>query len=65
MVAMAAKLWLIEYIRWVREAGSSYRLAMRRQKAFGGMRAWKLHRTIDSLPIWVLIAVSLFGAFIQ
>ena len=65
MIAMTAKLWLIRYISWVRAAGSSYKLAMQRQKAYSGIQAWKLHRAIDSLPIWILIAVLLFGVFIQ
>jgi hypothetical protein len=65
MVAMAAKLWLIRYISWVRLAGSSYDRAMRRQEAYTGIKAWKLHRVIDSLPLWTLIAVFLFGLFVQ
>jgi hypothetical protein len=65
MVAMAAKLWLIRYISWVREPGSSHHRAMLRQSAYSGMNAWKLHRTMDSIPLLTLIPVFLFGIFIQ
>jgi hypothetical protein len=65
MVSVAAKLWLIQYIRWIRLPGSDYHRAMQRQKAYTGMQRWKLHRVIDSLPLLTLVAVFLFGVFIQ
>jgi hypothetical protein len=64
MGAVAAKLWLIRYIAWVREPGSPYQRAMNRQEAFSGLESWKFFRVINSLPIGALISVFLFGAFI-
>jgi len=65
MLSMAAKLWLIRYMSLNRKGGSPYDRAMRRQEAFSGIEAWKLHRAIDSLPLWTLLAVLLFGIFIH
>jgi hypothetical protein len=64
MMAMASKLWLIRYISLVREPGSSYDRAMKRQEAFNGFKSWKFHRVINTLPLLVLLAVFLLGAFI-
>jgi hypothetical protein len=65
IIAMAAKIWLVRYIGWVREPGSEYNRAMKRQEVYTGMQRWKLHRVIDSLPLFTLVAVFLFGLFIQ
>ena len=64
MGAMAAKLWLIRYISWVRSPGSPYDRAMNRQEAFGGLESWKFQRVINSLPLLTLVAVFFFGVFI-
>jgi len=64
MTAMAAKLWLIRYISWVRSPGPPYDRAMKRQEAFSGFESWKFERVINSLPLFALIAVFFFGVFI-
>jgi hypothetical protein len=65
IISTAAKIWLVRYICWVREPGSDHHRAMKRQESYSGMQRWKLHRVIDSLPLWTLVAVFLFGLFIQ
>jgi hypothetical protein len=64
MGAMAAKLWLIRYISWVREPGSPHSRAMNRQEAFSGLKSWKFQSVLNSLPLFALVAVILFGIFI-
>jgi len=65
MFSLTAKLWVVRYMHRVNLPGTSYDRAMRRQEAFSGIDAWKLGMAIDTLPLLVLIAVFLFGLFIQ
>jgi len=64
MAGLCAKLWLVRYMDQVILPGSPYDRAMRRQEAFGGIKAWRLAMLIDTIPILVFIAVFLFALFV-
>ena len=63
--ACAAKLWLIRYNRLIAASGPPYERAMRRHRAYTGLVEWKLEGIIEALPVVIIVAVTLFGLFIQ
>jgi hypothetical protein len=56
MAAMAAKLWLIQYLKLIRSAAPPYDRAMKRQELFSGMESWKFRRVLNTLPLFTLVA---------
>jgi len=64
MIALFAKLWVINYDHQVNSSGSPYKRAMRRQEAYSGVLAWRMKEIINSLPFLLLIAVFMLGVFI-
>ena len=64
VIALFAKLWLINYSSKVNSAGSPYERAMRRQDAYNGALAWRLGAIINALPFLLLLPVFTFGFFI-
>jgi hypothetical protein len=60
--ALIAKLWLIDYRQVVGEPGAAYDRALRRQRAYSGLKAWRLGTVIAALPTLLLISVILFYA---
>jgi hypothetical protein len=64
MIALFAKLWVINYNHQVNSSGSPYERAMKRQDAYNGVLAWKLGQIIDSLPFLLLIGVFMLGIYI-
>jgi hypothetical protein len=65
LLASSAKMWLLRYSRRVASAGTPYERAIRRQETYDGALAWKLKEIIESLPILISMAVTLFGLYIQ
>jgi Family of unknown function (DUF6535) len=66
MVALAAKLWLVNYSRrTIETVGSHYERAIRRQEAYNGVIEWKMVAVINTLPLMLLVALVMFGFFIQ
>jgi hypothetical protein len=66
MVAVTARVWLVRYTYKANSRGpSEYSNAMRRQEAYSGIKAWRLGTIIEALPLLVLVAVFLFGLYIQ
>lgn len=60
--ALIAKLWLIDYRKVVGEPGTAYDRALRRQRAYSGLKAWHFGTVIAALPTLVLLSVILFYA---
>ena len=65
LLAACAKLWLLRYSRRVTSSGTPYERAIRRQEIYDGAVAWRLKEVIESLPLLISIAVTLFGLYIQ
>ena len=68
MLGTAAKFWLIRYTQTVTSSGSfgtPYERAIRRQKTYDGILAWRLKEIIESVPLLVSMAVLLFALYIQ
>ena len=66
MVALAAKLWLVNYSRrTIDTVGSHYERAIGRQEAYNGVIEWKMMAVINTLPLLLLVALVMFGFFIQ
>jgi Family of unknown function (DUF6535) len=66
MVALVAKLWLVDYRhRAFDSVGSPYERAIRRQEAYNGVLAWKMGAMIHALPVMLLVALIMFGFFLQ
>ena len=65
-IATMARIWIIRYGRKLNtpHPGSPRSHAMERQDMYDGSRSWKLGGLIESLPIFILIDVLLFGLFI-
>jgi uncharacterized membrane protein len=64
MIALFAKLWVINYRNQVNSSGSPYKRAMERQEAYSGVLAWRMIQIIDSLPFLLLIAVFMLGVYV-
>ena len=64
-VALAAKLWVISYGERVSSSGTYYERATNRQKAYSGLLVWKMEAAIHSIPLILLIALVVFGFFVQ
>jgi hypothetical protein len=64
VIALMAKLWLVNYSRQASSVGSPYDRAMKRQKAYNGALVWNLGGVINMLPVILLIALYLFGIYI-
>ena len=64
MIALFAKLWVINYRNQVNSSGSPYKQAMERQEAYNGVLAWRMIQIIDSLPFLLLIAVFMLGVYV-
>ena len=62
---MAAELWSAAYGQRAFSGGTLYKEAMKRQEAYGGVLAWKMGTVINSLPPILLLALLMFGFFIQ
>jgi hypothetical protein len=63
--ALIAKLWLIDYRKVVGQPGTAYDRALRRQRAYTGLKAWRFSQVISALPTLVLISVILFYVALQ
>jgi hypothetical protein len=66
--ALLAKLWMIEYQRVVSvvdEPGGAHYQALNRQKIYGGLRAWRFGPILASLPILLLMSLTLFYLALQ
>ena len=64
MIALFAKIWVINYRNQVNSFGSPYKRAMERQEAYNGVVAWRMIQIIDSLPFLLLIAVFMLGVYV-
>jgi hypothetical protein len=64
VIALVAKLWLVNYSRQAFSFGSPYDRAMKRQEAYNGLLAWNMEGLINILPVILLIALYLFGFYI-
>jgi len=64
MIALFAKLWVINYRNQVNSSGSPYKQAMERQEAYNSVLAWRMIQIIDSLPFLLLIAVFMLGVYV-
>jgi len=64
MIALFAKIWVINYRNQVNSSGSPYKRAMERQEAYNGVLAWRMTQIIDSLPFLLLIAVFMLGVYV-
>jgi hypothetical protein len=58
-------MWLVAYGHRAFSDGTLYERAMKRQEAYSGILAWKLGAVINSLPLVLLLALIMFGFFIQ
>lgn len=65
VIALAAKLWLVSYTHDAFSAGSPYERAMKRQEVYNGIIVWRLGAVINTLPVILLIALIMFGFFVQ
>lgn len=65
LLAVFAKMWLLRYSRRLASSGTPYERAIRRQEAYDGAVAWRLKEIIESLPLLIGIAVTLFALYIQ
>ena len=64
MIALFAKIWVINYRDQVNSSGSPYKRALERQEAYNGVLAWRMIQIIDSLPFLLLIAVFMLGVYV-
>jgi hypothetical protein len=64
-LALAAKLWVISYGERAFSGGTPYERAKKRQEAYSGVLVWKMGAAIQSLPLILLIALVVFGFFVQ
>ena len=64
VMALAAKLWLVNYSRHAFSVGLPYERAMKRQEAYNGILAWKMGTIINSMPLMLLAVLLIFGFFI-
>jgi Family of unknown function (DUF6535) len=65
VLALAAKLWVISYGERASSGGTPYDRAKNRQKAYSGVLVWKMGAVIHSIPLILLIALVVFGFFVQ
>ena len=65
VTALMAKLWLVNYSHQAFSVGSPYERAMKRQEAYNGVLVWNLGGMINMLPVILLIALYLFGYYVQ
>jgi hypothetical protein len=66
VISLAAKLWLVTYSeRTFKLVGLPYDRSVERQKAYNGVVAWKMEAVINFMPLLLLIAVVMFGFYIQ
>ena len=64
VIALVAKLWLVNYSRQAFSVGSPYDRAMKRQEAYNGLLVWNIGGVINMLPVILLIALYLFWLYI-
>ena len=64
VIALAAKLWLVNYSRHAFSVGLPYERAMKRQEAYNGILAWKMGTIINAMPLMLLAVLLIFGFFI-
>jgi hypothetical protein len=64
-VAMLAKIWLVEYHKFIDQPGSHYDRAIRRQEAFRGLQSWHVGGIIEALPMFLFVAFILFYVALQ
>lgn len=66
VISLAAKLWLVAYSdRTFNLVGIPYDRSVERQKAYNGVVAWKMGAVINTMPLLLLMAVIMFGFYIQ
>jgi len=65
VLALAAKLWVISYGERASSSGTPHDRAKKRQEAYSGVLVWKMGAAIQSIPLIVLIALVVFGFFVQ
>lgn len=66
VIALAAKSWLVSYSdRTFNLVGLPRDRSVKRQQAYNGVLAWKMRAVINTMPVLLLIAVILFGFYIQ
>jgi hypothetical protein len=66
VIALAAKLWLVSYSdRTSNLVGLPYDRSVERQKLYNGVVEWRMGAVINTLPLILIIAVILFGFYIQ
>jgi hypothetical protein len=58
-------MWLLRYGRRLASSGTPYERAIRRQETYDGAVDWRLKEIIESLPLLISIAVTLFALYIQ
>jgi hypothetical protein len=66
--ALLAKLWLIEYQRTVgdiSDAEGAHYQALNRQRAYGGLRAWRFGPVLALFPVLLLLSLILFYLALQ
>jgi len=65
LLALAAKLWVTSYGQRISSGETPHERAMARQKAYSGVLVWRMGAVIQSLPLILLIALVVFGFFVQ
>jgi hypothetical protein len=65
VLALAAKLWVTSYGERVSSGETLHEKAKARQKAYSGVVVWRMRAVIQSLPLILLIALVVFGFFVQ
>ena len=65
VLALAAKLWVISYGERTSSGGTPYERAIHRQAAYSGVLVWKMEGMIQLIPLILLIALVVFGYFVQ
>ena len=65
VLALAAKLWVISYGERTSAGGTPYERAINRQAAYSSVLVWKMGGMIHSIPLILLIALVVFGYFVQ
>ena len=66
VIALAAKMWLVSYSdRTFNLVGLPVDRSLKRQQAYNGVLAWKMRSVINTMPVILIIAVILFGYYIQ
>ena len=64
VMALAAKLWLVNYSHRAFSVGLPYERAMKRQEAYNGILAWRMGTIINAMPLMLLAVLLIFGFFI-